>query len=221
MTSTVYFFDVAADALEGALDRFSGFFIEPLFNEVSPYTSLLTTGLYRAGDQSGRFRAQEEHPKRHVAVLSNGEARLPLRPPISQIRHWQLRDSLVHTQSLWPRPPSTVNLMVGEGVLCSKDEACSHRQGGCGDSGAMGQVTVRGGTDSHRREARSRPGRGSDSVRGEPHRPGADGRESQVDYADASSSHSHAPCKTVAGSKSYSPFPIWTISTNQRWVTEG
>ena len=35
MTSTVYFFDVAADALEGALDRFAGFFIEPLFNEVS------------------------------------------------------------------------------------------------------------------------------------------------------------------------------------------
>lgn len=35
MTSTVYFFDVASDALEGALDRFSGFFIEPLFNEVS------------------------------------------------------------------------------------------------------------------------------------------------------------------------------------------
>ncbi|ORY34641.1 putative A-factor processing enzyme [Naematelia encephala] len=33
MTSTVYHFDVAADALEGALDRFSGFFTEPLFNE--------------------------------------------------------------------------------------------------------------------------------------------------------------------------------------------
>ncbi|ORX37612.1 Metalloenzyme, LuxS/M16 peptidase-like protein [Kockovaella imperatae] len=33
MTSTVYFFDVGADALEGALDRFSGFFKEPLFNE--------------------------------------------------------------------------------------------------------------------------------------------------------------------------------------------
>lgn len=35
MTSTTYFFDVGADALEGALDRFSGFFYEPLFNEVS------------------------------------------------------------------------------------------------------------------------------------------------------------------------------------------
>ena len=35
MTSTVYFFDVAANSLEGALDRFAGFFIEPLFNEVS------------------------------------------------------------------------------------------------------------------------------------------------------------------------------------------
>jgi insulysin len=34
MTSTTYFFDVGADALEGALDRFSGFFYEPLFNEV-------------------------------------------------------------------------------------------------------------------------------------------------------------------------------------------
>jgi insulysin len=34
MTSTVYYFDVAADALEGALDRFAGFFSEPLFNEV-------------------------------------------------------------------------------------------------------------------------------------------------------------------------------------------
>ena len=33
-TSTVYYFDVAADALEGALDRFAGFFSEPLFNEV-------------------------------------------------------------------------------------------------------------------------------------------------------------------------------------------
>ncbi|WWC92904.1 uncharacterized protein L201_007866 [Kwoniella dendrophila CBS 6074] len=33
MTSTNYFFDVAPDALEGALDMFSGFFIEPLFNE--------------------------------------------------------------------------------------------------------------------------------------------------------------------------------------------
>lgn len=33
MTSTNYFFDVGADALEGALDRFSGFFYEPLFNE--------------------------------------------------------------------------------------------------------------------------------------------------------------------------------------------
>jgi insulysin len=33
MTSTNYYFDVAPDALEGALDRFSGFFIEPLFNE--------------------------------------------------------------------------------------------------------------------------------------------------------------------------------------------
>jgi hypothetical protein len=35
MTSTNYYFDVAPDALEGALDRFAGFFIEPLFNEVS------------------------------------------------------------------------------------------------------------------------------------------------------------------------------------------
>ncbi|WWD20389.1 hypothetical protein CI109_104865 [Kwoniella shandongensis] len=33
MTSTNYFFDVAPDALEGALDRFAGFFTEPLFNE--------------------------------------------------------------------------------------------------------------------------------------------------------------------------------------------
>jgi insulysin len=33
MTSTTYFFDVSADALDGALDRFSGFFFEPLFNE--------------------------------------------------------------------------------------------------------------------------------------------------------------------------------------------
>jgi len=33
MTSTNYYFDVAPNALEGALDRFSGFFIEPLFNE--------------------------------------------------------------------------------------------------------------------------------------------------------------------------------------------
>ncbi|WRT69793.1 uncharacterized protein IL334_006784 [Kwoniella shivajii] len=33
MTSTNYFFDVAPDALEGALDMFSGFFVEPLFNE--------------------------------------------------------------------------------------------------------------------------------------------------------------------------------------------
>lgn len=35
MTSTTYFFDVGANALEGALDRFSGFFYEPLFREVS------------------------------------------------------------------------------------------------------------------------------------------------------------------------------------------
>jgi len=34
MTSTVYFFDVAPDGFEGALDRFAEFFIEPLFNEV-------------------------------------------------------------------------------------------------------------------------------------------------------------------------------------------
>ena len=34
MTSTVYFFDVAADAFESALDRFAGFFYEPLFNDV-------------------------------------------------------------------------------------------------------------------------------------------------------------------------------------------
>ena len=33
MTSTNYFFDVSPDALEGALDRFAGFFYEPLFNE--------------------------------------------------------------------------------------------------------------------------------------------------------------------------------------------
>ncbi|KAK4687449.1 hypothetical protein P7C73_g2681, partial [Tremellales sp. Uapishka_1] len=33
MTSTNYFFDVAPDALEGALDRFAGFFYEPLFAE--------------------------------------------------------------------------------------------------------------------------------------------------------------------------------------------
>jgi insulysin len=33
MTSTNYFFDVAPGALEGALDRFAGFFIEPLFAE--------------------------------------------------------------------------------------------------------------------------------------------------------------------------------------------
>ncbi|KAL1412548.1 metalloprotease [Vanrija albida] len=33
MTSTNYYFDVAPDALEGALDRFAGFFIEPLFAE--------------------------------------------------------------------------------------------------------------------------------------------------------------------------------------------
>jgi secreted Zn-dependent insulinase-like peptidase len=35
MTSTNYFFDVAPNALEGALDRFAAFFIEPLFNDVS------------------------------------------------------------------------------------------------------------------------------------------------------------------------------------------
>ncbi|WVQ77548.1 hypothetical protein IAR50_007235 [Cryptococcus sp. DSM 104548] len=33
LASTNYFFEVSPDALEGALDRFSGFFIEPLFNE--------------------------------------------------------------------------------------------------------------------------------------------------------------------------------------------
>ncbi|OXG84088.1 insulysin [Cryptococcus neoformans Gb118] len=33
MTSTNYYFDVSPDALKGALDRFSGFFSEPLFNE--------------------------------------------------------------------------------------------------------------------------------------------------------------------------------------------
>ncbi|WVQ84726.1 hypothetical protein IAT38_006883 [Cryptococcus sp. DSM 104549] len=33
MTSTNYYFDVSPDALEGALDRFAGFFVEPLFNE--------------------------------------------------------------------------------------------------------------------------------------------------------------------------------------------
>ncbi|TYJ55081.1 hypothetical protein B9479_004218 [Cryptococcus floricola] len=33
MTSTNYFFDVSPDALEGALERFAGFFVEPLFNE--------------------------------------------------------------------------------------------------------------------------------------------------------------------------------------------
>ncbi|WVF68403.1 hypothetical protein IAT40_003168 [Kwoniella sp. CBS 6097] len=33
MTSTNYFFDVSPDALQGALDMFSGFFTEPLFNE--------------------------------------------------------------------------------------------------------------------------------------------------------------------------------------------
>jgi insulysin len=33
MSSTNYFFDVAPDALEGALDRFAGFFIEPLFSD--------------------------------------------------------------------------------------------------------------------------------------------------------------------------------------------
>jgi insulysin len=34
MTSTNYYFDVSAEALEGALDRFSGFFTDPLFAEV-------------------------------------------------------------------------------------------------------------------------------------------------------------------------------------------
>ncbi|BEI82680.1 hypothetical protein CcaverHIS002_0305480 [Cutaneotrichosporon cavernicola] len=33
MCNTNYYFDVAPDALEGALDRFSGFFTEPLFSE--------------------------------------------------------------------------------------------------------------------------------------------------------------------------------------------
>jgi hypothetical protein len=33
MSSTNYFFDVAPAALEGALDRFAGFFVEPLFAE--------------------------------------------------------------------------------------------------------------------------------------------------------------------------------------------
>lgn len=33
MTSTNYYFDVAPDALEGAVDRFAGFFSEPLFAE--------------------------------------------------------------------------------------------------------------------------------------------------------------------------------------------
>ncbi|RXK37995.1 insulysin [Tremella mesenterica] len=33
MTSTNYYFDVSPDALQGALERFSGFFSEPLFNE--------------------------------------------------------------------------------------------------------------------------------------------------------------------------------------------
>lgn len=35
MTNTVYFFDVSAEALEGALERFSGFFTDPLFAAVS------------------------------------------------------------------------------------------------------------------------------------------------------------------------------------------
>lgn len=43
MTSTTYFFDVGADALEGALDRFAGFFYEPLFNEVRLRTPRLVS----------------------------------------------------------------------------------------------------------------------------------------------------------------------------------
>ncbi|WVO15036.1 hypothetical protein L204_102679 [Cryptococcus depauperatus] len=55
MTSTNYYFDVAPDALEGALDRFAEFFKEPLFNETCTEREI------KAVDSEHKKNLQNDH----------------------------------------------------------------------------------------------------------------------------------------------------------------
>jgi hypothetical protein len=104
MTSTTYFFDVSADALEGALDRFAGFFYEPLFNEDCTEREIKavdsehkknlqsdmwvssSVSLSRFGDLKARLMLFAL-----LAILPAGEACPAVRPRVPQVRYRQLR----------------------------------------------------------------------------------------------------------------------------------
>jgi hypothetical protein len=128
MTSTNYYFDVAPDALEGALDRFSGFFIEPLFNEDCTEREIT------AVDSEHKKNLQNDmwvsnillyliwHGLTHSAILSARKTLVQAWTRLPEIRNWKLRQSLVPTQRRRSRSKTTTHVMVGEGVLRQEDE---------------------------------------------------------------------------------------------------
>ncbi|ODO11325.1 hypothetical protein I350_00102 [Cryptococcus amylolentus CBS 6273] len=63
LASTNYYFDVSPDALEGALDHFAGFFIEPLFNEDSTEREIRAVDSeHKKNCQDDEFLSKAGHP---------------------------------------------------------------------------------------------------------------------------------------------------------------
>lgn len=104
MTSTNYYFDIAPDALEGALDRFSGFFIEPLFNEDctereikavdSEHKKNLQNDMWASHPSSTRY-VIDDNELTSPAILPAREALVEAGTPIPKVWNWRLRYALV------------------------------------------------------------------------------------------------------------------------------
>lgn len=106
MTSTNYYFDVAPNALEGALDRFSGFFIEPLFNEDCTEREIKAVDSeHKKNLQNDMWASHSPIQKKYVGdladhrteILSAGKALVETGPPVSEVRNGRLRHTLVQT----------------------------------------------------------------------------------------------------------------------------
>jgi insulysin len=102
MTSTNYYFDIAPDALEGALDRFSGFFIEPLFNEDCTEREI------KAVDSEHKKNLQNDMWASHhittLALKANQQRFYQLEKHLSKPGHVYRKFGTGNYNSLWSEP---------------------------------------------------------------------------------------------------------------------
>ncbi|ODO03593.1 hypothetical protein L198_02442 [Cryptococcus wingfieldii CBS 7118] len=110
LASTNYFFDVSPNALEGALDHFAGFFIEPLFNEDSTEREI------RAVDSEHKKNCQDDEWRS-----------IQLERSLSKAGHPYGKFGTGNFETLWVTPKAAGRNPRKELIAWWENEYCARR----------------------------------------------------------------------------------------------